>query len=1519
MKKHLLKTLLTALVMLTGWGSSTWAQTDVTSTYLTNADFEGEYSVYSNPSSDRAIYQPKGWTISYSGGESNDLTSLNSSCTQWNQFLGKAQPANGGNNTYWIRFRWGSSSRLSLKQDVTLPAGKYNLTADAFFNGNGGGSATISAAGQSKSVSGNSAWANYEVEFTLANETTVTIAFGLTETSQAEVIAGFDNFKLTYTEIVVKDNLEKAIATATKVYNGTSDVTLNAAIADAQAVFDNEGATQEQVNDATATLNEAVATCVAAQSDYSFFITNPGFELSSPYAGNKGTGSAENYEGTGWKALSTSTSNSCGAILGYGVAGNQINNVGVPATDLDGNTGNAMAISVGWNATVAYQSADAVILPAGEYVLLAYVYNANSEGQNFTSKFGFVPTVGDPILSSTTSFASGKWTVDYVQFTLSEPTEGKIQIGGTAGNSTSTTHAKVFIDNLTLTNADGLSAALAKVQRPNWLAAKQAAQVALEDPAYANVIGTEKTALEAEIAKDEPTTVDGYEEAVENLNTATATFTSAKSAYDLYAEYKDVELPYAAETAKPEINEYTTAEVIVSLLRAYYESNAMAEGVAGAEDKTSLIKNPAAEDGTNSWTMTPSGGINVKSNEPWTDEGNPAPKYFDSNKWGESSWNITLTQDVTLPQGNYLLTVKSRGADGVGMKLMAGNEEQSLGVIGASGGVFNRGWNDTSIEFEVVEEGPVTIGVNGVASAIHLWMSFSDFRLVRLGDSEDGLVLAEANTLAADDDAVAVGKLRDAIAAYNDGGEIADLAAAVAQFKTDNADQEKDETAKVATNGWKKFTGNDAAGVCATQFAPAITTYDGRSAQLAEVYEGNGNTTGQILYQDITGLTNGSYKVGFYGNAFSTSERDGFECTMEDGADDVAYVFANDQKAYITARIATSTTENNFRQFDVEVTNGTIKLGMGKDKDKSTNWHTMQIYQLTWFTTAKAVYALDKTEMTDLISEANVLAANEYKTEGKDALNIAITAAQTALESNKLNISEFEAEIQALRTAIETFTAANYVAMTGTYYVQNATSGKYMAAGHSWGTQAIVNESGLDMTLSAGADKKVTFDSQVFNGDNNHFLGSNLYMDSPAYAWIIEQTGENEYTIGNGAKYLGADASDNLVLVDEAVTWKFFAAADVQSQCLADGLTALEAATADNGVDATFLLKDADFNRNDHRWAAWTVSDNCTNKNLGGGCTENNGNGCAESYHSLFTISQTVNNAPAGVYKMTAQGFFRQDDSVTEDSPLFFAGDKTAEIPAMTGSEGNMGDASVSFSNGQYTIEPIEFIVGEDGVLTVGIKNETAVHQWVIFDNFQLTYYGPAPKTTVTLAVTDAQYATFVAPFDVEIPGGVTAYVVEGVDSETNEIVIGEESAISANKPVLLFSDAAISILVEGVAVAAGEEGLSYGRLVGTYEDIDAPNGSYILQNHSGAVAFYRVDTEVATPKVKAYHAYLDVSGDARAYYFGGEATAIGALQALTNGDAEIYDVNGRKQVKLQKGVNIIRTKDGRTQKVMVK
>ena len=40
-----------------------WAQTDVTSTYLTNADFEGTYTELYTINTDRYVYQHNGWTV----------------------------------------------------------------------------------------------------------------------------------------------------------------------------------------------------------------------------------------------------------------------------------------------------------------------------------------------------------------------------------------------------------------------------------------------------------------------------------------------------------------------------------------------------------------------------------------------------------------------------------------------------------------------------------------------------------------------------------------------------------------------------------------------------------------------------------------------------------------------------------------------------------------------------------------------------------------------------------------------------------------------------------------------------------------------------------------------------------------------------------------------------------------------------------------------------------------------------------------------------------------------------------------------------------------------------------------------------------------------------------------------------------------------------------------------------------------------------------------------------------------
>nr|MCR4603739.1 Ig-like domain-containing protein [Prevotella sp.] len=371
-------------------------------------------------------------------------------------------------------------------------------------------------------------------------------------------------------------------------------------------------------------------------------------------------------------------------------------------------------------------------------------------------------------------------------------------------------------------------------------------------------------------------------------------------------------------------------------------------------------------------------------------------------------------------------------------------------------------------------------------------------------------------------------------------------------------------------------------------------------------------------------------------------------------------------------------------------------------------------------------FDIAKVELETEIAAAEAMLATGEN--GKAELEAAIATAKDVL-ATATTAAEVNAAIDALKAAELAFKTANAPVPAGTYYVMSASQEGdwFMAAGHNWGTRAILNNEGLDLNFIYDAPSgKYTIETNIYNGGNKHFLGDNLYMDSPAYGWTITPTSSITFTIGNGTQYIGYDSDFNLAMVDTPAEWAFIDAAYLQAARQEEGLEAMKAATADNGVDATFLLKDPQFNRNDHRWDAWTVSENCTNKNLGGGCDGNTGNGCAESYHSPFTISQLVQGAPAGIYTLTAQGFYRQDDEVEEPAPNFFIGDATGEVPVKTGEENSMTAAGASFEQGLYTIEPITFEVTEGGELIVGVTNGENAHQWVIWDNFRLTYYGAA-------------------------------------------------------------------------------------------------------------------------------------------------------------------------------------------------
>jgi hypothetical protein len=359
--------------------------------------------------------------------------------------------------------------------------------------------------------------------------------------------------------------------------------------------------------------------------------------------------------------------------------------------------------------------------------------------------------------------------------------------------------------------------------------------------------------------------------------------------------------------------------------------------------------------------------------------------------------------------------------------------------------------------------------------------------------------------------------------------------------------------------------------------------------------------------------------------------------------------------------------------------------------------------------------------------------------EGRNDLNTAIANAEeaTTTKADWYNNTEIEAIIADLKTAIANFKKANWFIdfAAGQYYLIDLTTNKMMAAGHDWGTRAIVNEMGLDLTLTPNSETRtVTIDSRVKNNDTKHFLGSNLYMDSPSYGWALEYQGFGFYILDPASeKYISVDANDNLELSSTPREWIIVTADGVMEQLIND----MANATEENPVDATRLIKANNFNRNDARNAeAWTVEQTLTgdghSTNLSGGEDNNDGsvgNNCAEAYCTPFSFTQTITGAPAGVYQLTAQGFYVEEVG-EDDAPTFFANDAKGAIPARTGSEGDMKSAAISFKAGNYTNAPIEFQVKDDGQIVLGVSG-TSERQWVIFDNFRLTYLGkPAPVVT---------------------------------------------------------------------------------------------------------------------------------------------------------------------------------------------
>ena len=354
----------------------------------------------------------------------------------------------------------------------------------------------------------------------------------------------------------------------------------------------------------------------------------------------------------------------------------------------------------------------------------------------------------------------------------------------------------------------------------------------------------------------------------------------------------------------------------------------------------------------------------------------------------------------------------------------------------------------------------------------------------------------------------------------------------------------------------------------------------------------------------------------------------------------------------------------------------------------------------------------------------------------------------------------------------------------GNFYLYNIGTGKWLSSGNSWGTQASLVEAGGFYSTLELSDGKYAIKNTETRTNNKAagpgYLGTGGFMDAEDAAYFTFTAA----TRSDGVKaYYIQDGSNNLSYSGTGTTVVFNTETGDNAQWVLvskqDRLNAMAIADDSNPVDATFLLKNAEFGcyklpAYDAAWT-WTFPGE-TNKNNAG----DNTNFCVESYHVAFDFAQVVADAPKGYYAVRGQAFYRQDGSDNTNLPYFYVGDKNVSFPAKTGNEGSMSDASTSFTAGSYMTNWSAKTTYAGGDLKVGahLNNNTAL--WCIWDNIQIQYYGPIDLTEYVNALDAAVSAA--QAYESQLPAAVYANISAAITANNKEYETSDEysAAITA-------------------------------------------------------------------------------------------------------------------------------------------
>ena len=348
-------------------------------------------------------------------------------------------------------------------------------------------------------------------------------------------------------------------------------------------------------------------------------------------------------------------------------------------------------------------------LPVGVYKLTCKVAPFSSQGSVTDYKL----SLGDGTTTATNKLLNkgSKWREWSVVFYKSDASkdltiEAYMKPNADGGGN----HYCMLLDDFTL----------------SYESVKDYANMCLNADEYKNISGEEKTSLQTAINT-------GSEE---EIFKAVSTFTSAKSAYDNYAEEAAV-----AEKLGLTVEAPATAAAATEALKTLN----VAEYNAATKDYTTAIK-------LGEWTTT---GASKFSNEHWSGETRSYLNQTDANGqgWNSNSWTMTCKQTLTLPAGEYVFKAAGRKSANAFMKLSVKSGETVVGEVsnfpnGSTGlGITTdgkasfdsndkfannngRGWQWRFVPFTLDVDTEITFDIEAGADVIHNWASFGDYTVM---------------------------------------------------------------------------------------------------------------------------------------------------------------------------------------------------------------------------------------------------------------------------------------------------------------------------------------------------------------------------------------------------------------------------------------------------------------------------------------------------------------------------------------------------------------------------------------------------------------------------------------------------------------------------------------------------------------------------------------------------------------------------------------------------------------------